>query len=53
MSILNPPEPVTVEYDCRGKRVAKTFPNAWEAKRFWIAKDQAGKRPQVRKEIKS
>ena len=52
MSIMRPIEPVAIEYDCRGKRVIKTLANAYEAKRFWMAKDKAGKNPKVRKVVK-
>ena len=44
-NVLN--EPVTVEYDCRGRRVRKTLPNSYEARRFYAAKYRAGKRPAV------
>lgn len=39
---------VTVEYDCRGERKTKTFDDAFEARRFWIAKDRDGKNPRVK-----
>lgn len=39
--------PVTIEYDCRGKRVCKTLPDSWFARRFYAAKHKAGKRPAV------
>lgn len=38
---------VEVEYDARGKRVTKHFADANEAKRFFAAKDKAGKNPKV------
>lgn len=40
-------QPVTVEYDCRGKRVRKTLPTAYAARQFYAAKHKAGKRPAV------
>ena len=39
--------PVTLEYDCRGKRVTKTLPNAYAARQFYAAKFRAGKHPAV------
>lgn len=39
--------PVTVEYDCRGKRVRKTFDDAYKARQFFSAKDRAGRNPTV------
>jgi hypothetical protein len=30
MSILRPVEAVTIEYDCRGKRTTKVFPNQFK-----------------------
>ena len=45
----SPDEPVAVEYDCRGRRVTKVFASAYAARRFWIAKDKAGKNPQIKK----
>jgi hypothetical protein len=41
------PLPVTVEYDKRGKRVSRTFADAYAARRFFSAKAKAGKRPRV------
>jgi hypothetical protein len=41
------PLPVTVEYDSRGQRVRKTFPNEYAARRFYIAKDKAGLHPAI------
>jgi hypothetical protein len=38
---------VTVEYDCRGQRKAKTFDCAYEARRFYIAKFKQEKNPKV------
>lgn len=43
----DPSTPVTVEYDCRGRRQAKTFDDAYEARCFYAAKFRAGKRPRV------
>lgn len=40
-------QPVTVEYDCRGKRVRKTCANSIEARRFYREKFMAGKNPTV------
>lgn len=42
-----PQEPVVIEYDSRGRRVTKTFTNAYEARRFWISKDRQGRNPHV------
>ncbi len=44
-----PVEPVTIEYDARGKRVTRTFTDHYEARRFYAAKYKAGKRPKVRR----
>jgi hypothetical protein len=41
------PQAVCVEYDVRGERVRRTFSNEYAARRFWILKDRAGKRPAV------
>jgi hypothetical protein len=41
------PIPVAVEYTSRGKRVTKTFPDAYAAKRFYTAKHRAGANPRV------
>jgi hypothetical protein len=41
------PMPVTVEYTSRGKRVTKSFPDAYLAKRFYVAKCKAGANPKV------
>lgn len=38
---------VDVEYDARGARAVKHFEDANEAKRFYAAKDKAGKNPKV------
>jgi len=40
-------QPITVEYTSRGKRVEKTLPDSWSARRFYAAKDRAGKHPVV------
>jgi len=48
-AISNRFPPVSVEYDCRGKRVTKTFSDPYVARRFFIEKDKAGKHPVVRK----
>jgi len=39
--------PVTIEYDCCGKRVRKTLPDSFKARAFYAAKHKAGKRPEV------
>lgn len=39
----------SIEYDCRGKRVRKEFDDYYAGRRFYIAKDNAGKNPQVKK----
>jgi len=41
---------VTVEYDYRGQRKAKTFDCAYKARRFYVAKDKAKKNPKIIKE---
>lgn len=41
------PVQVAVEYDSRGVRTIKTFPNAWQARSFYIAKCKAGRNPKV------
>ena len=38
---------VTVEYEARGHRVTKTFADAHEGKRFYVAKEKAGKSPRI------
>lgn len=38
---------VTVEYTCRGKRVAKVLPDAYTARQFYAAKLKAGAAPKV------
>jgi len=47
-----PPEPVRIEYDSRGKRSSKTFTDHYAARRFYAAKDKAGKHPKVIKPTK-
>jgi len=39
---------VVVEYDCHAHRVAKHFTNAYQARRFYVAKFNAGRSPRVR-----
>jgi hypothetical protein len=39
--------PVDVEYDTPDGRVTKHFDEAFEARRFYTAKDKAGKNPKV------
>jgi hypothetical protein len=36
-----------VEYDSRVRRVQRTLPNSYEARRLYAAKHRAGKRPAV------
>jgi DNA invertase Pin-like site-specific DNA recombinase len=43
-----PPSSVVIEYDAAGKRVTKQFNNAYAARRFFVAKLNAGKNPTVR-----
>jgi hypothetical protein len=38
---------ITVEYDRHGTRVIKTFTNLYASRRFYIAKDKAGKSPTI------
>lgn len=38
---------IAVEYDAYGQRVRKTFEDMYEARRFYVAKDKAGKHPRV------
>lgn len=47
-AISNRQPPVRVEYDSRGKRVTKEFADANEAKKFYAAKEKAGKHPKVK-----
>ena len=45
-----PVEQVAIEFNGRnGKRETKLFLNALAARKFWIAKDSAGKNPKVKK----
>ena len=44
-----PPEPIAIEYTCRGKRVQRTFTDHYEARRFYAVKDKAGRNPKVKK----
>ena len=44
-----PPQPVAIEYDARGKRVRKLFTDHYQARRFYAAKDKAGRNPKVKK----
>jgi hypothetical protein len=39
--------PVTISYDCRGKRVEKTLPNSYEARAFYARMFKAGRKPAV------
>lgn len=48
MPIFKPkPESIAVEYDSRGQRVQRVFNDHFEARRFYVAKDKAGKHPKV------
>jgi DNA invertase Pin-like site-specific DNA recombinase len=49
-TILRPDTQVTVEYDAAKGRTSRTFPNAYAARRFYAAKDKAGKHPAVKGE---
>lgn len=49
MTILRPGVPVVIEYDRGNQRATKRFTDAYAARRFWLAKLKAGKRPTVRK----
>ncbi len=40
-------QPTTVEYDSRKKRVRKTLPGNWAARRFYAHKLREGKRPRI------
>ncbi len=40
-------QPTTVEYDSRKKRVRKTLPDNWAARRFYAHKLREGKRPRI------
>jgi DNA invertase Pin-like site-specific DNA recombinase len=46
-SLPDPPSAVTVEYDGTNRRVAQTFDDLYAARRFYVAKDKAGKHPRV------
>jgi DNA invertase Pin-like site-specific DNA recombinase len=46
-SRIPPTPPVIVEYDCRGKRVRKRFQDAFAARRWFVAKDKAGRNPRI------
>jgi hypothetical protein len=39
--------PVDIEYDCRGKRKRKSFPNAHAGRAFFGLKLKAGKNPKI------
>lgn len=41
------PVAACVEYDSRGRRVWKSFTCCYAARRFFVAKEKAGKRPRV------
>lgn len=43
------PQPIEIEYDKNGERVRKWFPNAIAARRFYMAKERAGKNPKVKR----
>ncbi len=43
--------PIVVEYDCRGERKQKFFNNPSEGRRFYVAKDRAGKNPTLRRAL--
>src|SRR5690349_20257714 len=49
MAISNRLPPVRVEYDRNGSRVSKQFANAFEARRFYVAKAKQGRNPTVKK----
>ena len=38
---------ISIEYDRHGTRAIKTFTNLYESRRFYIAKDKAGKNPTI------
>lgn len=50
MAISDRLPPVKVEYDRGVQRVSKVFTDPIAARRFYIIKLRAGKRPRVRKE---
>jgi hypothetical protein len=39
---------IEVEYDCGDGRTSKPFTDLYEARRFYVAKDKAGKHPHIR-----
>jgi recombinase len=41
------PSEVSIEYDCRGRRQARTFDDAYEARQFYARMFKSGKRPRV------
>jgi hypothetical protein len=41
------PAAATVEYDCGGRRVRKTFTDPYQARGFYAGKAKAGARPKV------
>jgi hypothetical protein len=49
MVISDQMPPVKVEYDGRKGRQSKHFTDAYEARRFYVAKFKLGKKPQVKK----
>jgi hypothetical protein len=48
-AISNRLPPIDVEYDAAGVRRVKHFEDAYEARRFFMAKDKEGKNPAVRR----
>lgn len=49
---IDPRQPsFDVEYDKGGKRVRKAFDDYYAGRRFYIAKDNAGKNPKVKKPL--
>jgi hypothetical protein len=42
-----PNEPIEIHYDRRGTRAIKTFTNLYASRRFYMAKDKAGKNPTI------
>lgn len=46
-AISNRMPPVTVEYDCRGRRARKTFDDSYEAKKWYCTKHKSGHNPHV------
>lgn len=47
MRITPQPPPVYVAYDAQKGRRKKLFTDPYAARRFYVAKSKAGKRPQV------